>query len=576
MEDYANGFSTDKITVPIQAIDRVEVIRGPMAVIYGSNAFMGVINIITNEDEKNQISVTTGSLNTHEVFMKLSKKSDGFKYNFIGSVSKSDGLDIAYSDLQSDTTVLLGYGLSPDARTKGQYQSENLYLNFSCQFDKFSFGLDYSNRGEGIPGMVPSFDFEKGWYAKIKAMNLFGQYKTKLTQNIDILLKYTNSSYRYNAYDVNVIVPNTFQYLDLSTHAQEFELNAFIDLSKKSKLIVGLNNRLVDEATRFIDVLSFGPNNSLVEPTNINTLAGFSQLEYNPTSKIKLIIGGRIEQTSNYWITSRSTTTNNAWLTNRKDKAEMDDIYFIPRLAGIYTFNDNNVIKVMYSQSKKRPSLAEYDNHFSSKGEGLNFASMSTFEIDYNTSIENKLNINASVYYNHLSDLIIRTFVVDSGVASSSTNSGVANTIGGELLLKADLSRKIRTELNVSLQKTNDISKGNQGIEFAFSPIVLGYLRATYMLSRKISIGLKGRYVDEMYAQWNPDLGERYGKKVPKYFVFDINTRYEPTNKIHLSFYISNFLNQRIRYPSSQYSTWTDLGMIGYGRRLQFAFGYQF
>lgn len=48
MEDGKRSYPLEKVNVPVQAIDRIEVIQGPISVIYGSSAFLGVINIITN------------------------------------------------------------------------------------------------------------------------------------------------------------------------------------------------------------------------------------------------------------------------------------------------------------------------------------------------------------------------------------------------------------------------------------------------------------------------------------------------------------------------------------------------
>ncbi len=36
---------------PVEAIERIEVIRGPMSSLYGSDAMGGVINIITKSDQ---------------------------------------------------------------------------------------------------------------------------------------------------------------------------------------------------------------------------------------------------------------------------------------------------------------------------------------------------------------------------------------------------------------------------------------------------------------------------------------------------------------------------------------------
>jgi len=61
------NFGTEFI-LDVSLIKRVEVIRGPASVLYGSNAFFGVINVITKRgrDARGaEISVDTGSLGTY-------------------------------------------------------------------------------------------------------------------------------------------------------------------------------------------------------------------------------------------------------------------------------------------------------------------------------------------------------------------------------------------------------------------------------------------------------------------------------------------------------------------------------
>jgi len=47
---YFNRVDTALTTMPMSNIERVEVVYGPASVVYGSNAFMGVINVITKKD----------------------------------------------------------------------------------------------------------------------------------------------------------------------------------------------------------------------------------------------------------------------------------------------------------------------------------------------------------------------------------------------------------------------------------------------------------------------------------------------------------------------------------------------
>jgi outer membrane receptor protein involved in Fe transport len=49
--------------MPLEAISHVEVIRGPGAVIYGSNASAGVINIITKQTPQSVVAFSAGSHN---------------------------------------------------------------------------------------------------------------------------------------------------------------------------------------------------------------------------------------------------------------------------------------------------------------------------------------------------------------------------------------------------------------------------------------------------------------------------------------------------------------------------------
>ncbi len=60
--------------LPIASIRQIEIIRGPGSALYGSNAFLGVVNIITKEggDEPSEISLEYGSFDTVKPYAELS------------------------------------------------------------------------------------------------------------------------------------------------------------------------------------------------------------------------------------------------------------------------------------------------------------------------------------------------------------------------------------------------------------------------------------------------------------------------------------------------------------------------
>ncbi|ALJ05748.1 TonB-dependent receptor [Pseudalgibacter alginicilyticus] len=59
MDDAQTGHHTMNAALPIEIIERIEVIKGPAARVFGQNAFTGAINIVTKKELKNMVSAKT-------------------------------------------------------------------------------------------------------------------------------------------------------------------------------------------------------------------------------------------------------------------------------------------------------------------------------------------------------------------------------------------------------------------------------------------------------------------------------------------------------------------------------------
>ncbi len=109
--DPQTGHHNFNIPVSINQIERIEILEGPAARVYGPNAFAGAINIITRQNDYNSINLKfsggnfgyfdgnfSGSLITGKLLHSLSlnkKKSDGYIENTdfdIGSIFYSNRL----------------------------------------------------------------------------------------------------------------------------------------------------------------------------------------------------------------------------------------------------------------------------------------------------------------------------------------------------------------------------------------------------------------------------------------------------------------------------------------------------
>ncbi|MCL0034145.1 TonB-dependent receptor [Thermodesulfovibrionales bacterium] len=88
MFDFAN--------LTVDNIERIEIVRGPQSILYGSSAIGGVINIITKRGvgpPRAEISAEGGSLNTHRISLSTSGEVGPFHYSF--SVSRFDTAGIS-------------------------------------------------------------------------------------------------------------------------------------------------------------------------------------------------------------------------------------------------------------------------------------------------------------------------------------------------------------------------------------------------------------------------------------------------------------------------------------------------
>ena len=93
VEDAQTGHHTMNMMLPIEVIERIEIIKGPAARVFGQNAFTGAINIVTktNADKVNTIGYQLGSYGQQNVSGTLGKDFNNSSIMAHASVNTSDG-----------------------------------------------------------------------------------------------------------------------------------------------------------------------------------------------------------------------------------------------------------------------------------------------------------------------------------------------------------------------------------------------------------------------------------------------------------------------------------------------------
>jgi len=123
--------------VDVDLIERVEVIRGPSSSLYGTNAFFGVINVITKKGrDLNALEASTdaGSFNSYRGRLSYgTKRQNGLEMLFSGTYYDSAGQERLYFPEFDDPSTNNGIAVNCDGDRFEQFFTNLSYRDFSFQ-----------------------------------------------------------------------------------------------------------------------------------------------------------------------------------------------------------------------------------------------------------------------------------------------------------------------------------------------------------------------------------------------------------------------------------------------------------
>lgn len=210
--------------VPLNSIERIEIIKGSRAAVYGSDALAGVINIITRESDNLSLSATFGSDSYQNYQVAGSVKSDDITTAFNAGFEKTDNFDV----LQ---------GVAPD---EDGYENKN--LGFKVNYTDAHYGdfkllgqysegyADYDSRFSPAGSTIERDDFKNyqlsaGW----------SKNYTNQTHSIDLALSTDDSDNTYVDFSVG---PTTSTFI---TKRTQIDYNGQYLLSNELNISGGVN-----------------------------------------------------------------------------------------------------------------------------------------------------------------------------------------------------------------------------------------------------------------------------------------------------------------------------------------------
>ncbi len=188
-----NSFTWNLDNLSVDNIKRIEIIRGPGSALHGSNAFVGVINIVTkNAEDIDGLIVTAsmGNFDTKKINVQAGKRFDKLEVSYFIDAFETDGPQRTISP-----DIIGNSGLSD---LSGQKLDTGLKLKYS----DFSWNTRYANYNRDIYiGIISALGDEND----IDTNSLFSElsYTHNIDDNMTVSAKgYIDSEWRDNYFEI--------------------------------------------------------------------------------------------------------------------------------------------------------------------------------------------------------------------------------------------------------------------------------------------------------------------------------------------------------------------------------------
>ena len=338
---YENAFINEYF--PLTNVERVEVIRGPGSALYGTNAFAGVINVVTKRPPDKgygDLMAGGGDYNTKEAYIQ-----GGFKTGSVGLYgwgsyfdTNGDGVDFDRHQKKQELAWNPKENISGGVTlTAGDFtaSAEKVYF-YHTMFDDWDVPTwRWNNQGEGY------------WYNDVF---LNASYQHRLSDSFTLRALAYYQKYDLHDFWRNWIYghqgPNSTRAdvqdtIDVAKkgHRAGADFQATVTTSGSNEIVCGLTyEREVNSQTtdHWYDVLTGATTVPFyINPVTLTTWAVYAQDTWKPATWATLTVGLRGDHNSVF-----------GWKTS-------------PRLGAAFHPGTKLVIKLLYGEAFRAPSCRE-------------------------------------------------------------------------------------------------------------------------------------------------------------------------------------------------------------------------
>jgi iron complex outermembrane receptor protein len=551
--------------MPVEAISRIEVIRGPGSAIYGADAFAGVINIITKAPEEIdgiEMGARSGSFDTQEVWIQFA--NIGERYRVAGTIEarKFDGHDEKInSDAQSFFDGLTGTtaSLAPDSVQLG---GEAIDARFEIGIDNFTVKAGAQIRSEGGLGAGITQALDSRGEGASDRYNLILIYDNpEYTDNLGIKFQ-ASTLYSSQEVDKNFVLypPGStgpfFKPPGLPIFPTPFPDGVIGTpelYEKHHRINSNLNySGFLNHTTTFGFGYYYGEvykteekKNFLIDPVTLTPVfPGFPLIDVSDTPFVFLPEDNR---ENHYAFVQDVWHFANDWeLTAgiRYDHYSDFGDTVNPRLALVWSARHNMTVKALYGEAFRAPSFAEtrvQSNPAFLGNPGLEPEELKSYELAFNYRPTFNINLDLNLFRYKWQDII--QFEPDPGGTSTAQNSGEQDGHGLEFEAKWDITELVSVLANYSWQKSEDRKTSTDA---ASSPEQQIYIRAYAELPENFNVTIQVNSVMDR----NRAFGDARSD-IDDYTTVDLTVRKQLfAGQLELSLLAKNLFDEDAREPS--------------------------
>ncbi|MDD2367853.1 MAG: TonB-dependent receptor [Sulfuricurvum sp.] len=595
---FSGGVNWSNIAV--ENISQIEVVKGPFSSLYGGNAMGGVINVITKEPAKREMTIKTGygSNNFKNISGsyrdKISEKlgislnfnrqeSDGYINDFVVKTPSSGTGGTAVTGQVQTTSSTGNTVYIVGDKGKKSWWMNNAGINLFYQFDdvsKLTFGYTYHEHktefnsfntylkdGSGNPVYSGSVQLDTSLKASLSEKDfLFGPtgeetkkytigYETKLFNAVNAKIKaaYTDYDYWYKSQLTGAVssggsgsisdIPNTKTYVSGMIDFALGDMNYMVvgaDLNKNElkKEVHSLSNWQDDSSQTSLMSIANGKS---------TTKAIFIQDTIDLNNEWSVYLGGRYDSWSTDGLVENYGTPSYSFLYNTRK-----DSQFSPKASVVYLPSKNTTLRASVGEAFKAPLLSDlYSTYMSGSkliqaNPNLKPEKTTSWELGFEQRFDTKTSLKATYYENYLTDLIYSTDV--SATLNEKRNAGKAEIKGLELEVKQELAEGIGAFANFTYNKTK-ITKNEA------NPLLVGK-HLTYVPEKQFNLGISGQkgdwsgsiignYVDDLWTKDdNSDVIKNVYGAYESYFTTDAKIGYQIQKWLNGSLAVNNIFDK--------------------------------